>query len=31
MSDAQIAAKHFGTISYEILTALDSDIERIVI
>lgn len=31
MSDAQIAAKHFGTISYEILTALDADIERIVI
>ncbi len=28
MSDAQKAAKHFGTISYEVLTALNTDIEK---
>lgn len=31
MDDAQKAAKHFGTISYEIITALSSDIPREVI
>ena len=31
MSDAQQAAKQFGTISYEMTTALSSEIERIVI
>ena len=31
MDDAQQAAKHFGTISYEIITALNSDIPREVI
>ncbi len=30
MTDAQTCAKHFGTISYKILTDLDSDIEKIV-
>ena len=31
MDNAQVAAKQFGTISYEITTALSSDIEKIVI
>jgi alanine racemase len=31
MNDAQKAAKHFGTISYEMTTALSPDIERTVI
>jgi len=31
MNDAQDAAKQLQTISYEITTALDSDIEKIVI
>ncbi len=31
MNDAQQAAKQFDTISYEMTTALSSDIERIII
>jgi len=31
MDDAQKAARHFGTISYEMTTALSPDIERIVV
>ena len=31
MNDAQAAAKQFGTISYEITTALSADIEKEVI
>ena len=31
MSNAQVAAKHFGTISYEVITSLNSNIERIVV
>ena len=31
MNDAKEAAKQFGTISYEVITALHSDIEKIVV
>jgi alanine racemase len=31
MNDAQKAAQHFGTISYEITTALSKDIKRITV
>jgi alanine racemase len=31
MNDAQKAAQHFGTISYEITTALSKDIQRITV
>jgi alanine racemase len=31
MDDAQVAAKQLNTISYEVTTALHSDIEKIVI
>ena len=31
MEDAQVAAKHFGTISYEMTTMLSKEIERVVV
>ena len=31
MNDAQVAAKQLGTISYEVMTALHSDIERYIV
>jgi alanine racemase len=31
MNDAQKAAKHFGTISYEVTTGLSKDIERVIV
>jgi len=31
MNDAQVAAKQLGTISYEVMTGLHSDIQRVII